>query len=326
MGPFSFLRDERLVAVGVGIAAIGCAAAMRALLLRSRDKAEIQPTQPKAQYITQDTEDSLGLATLNTLLQHYNFAIRDTTLRIVAGRAVNDKSALEDLLWGITRKDYDERMQSLRALTFALEDNSYRNSLVAALHTSKGYGAIVRSLELGLDDVKHDKLDDPLYDEYYLRDMCEQRCLLLVSLLIHSFGVERLVEAKFVERWLARQPWGDTDEERRINFALYMDRKKNRISSICFNLRASRAGFKALVRARLETKVRKPKRDKSMNTKDEDDGAFGTFQTELMLRVNDQSLEEQRLRRRHREAMVWNDGTHSLGRGDIIEREHDPAG
>lgn len=197
---------------------------------------------------------------------------------------------------------------------------------MAALHTAKGYGAIVRCLELGLDDVKHDKLDDPLYDEYYLRDMGEQRCLLLVSLLIHHFGVERLVEAKFIERWLARQPWGDTDEERRINFALYMDRKKNRISSICLNLRASKAGYKALVRARLETKVRKPKRDRSLNVKDEDDGTLETLQTELVLRVNDQSIEEQRLRRRHREAMVWNDGTHSLGRSDIIEREHNPTG
>ena len=117
------MRDERLVAVGFGIATVSCIAAMRAILVHSRDKAEIQPTQPKTQYITQATEDSLKLSTLNTLLHHYNFAIRDTTLRIVAGRAVNDESAIDDLLWGITRKDYDERMESLRALTFALEDS-----------------------------------------------------------------------------------------------------------------------------------------------------------------------------------------------------------
>lgn len=123
MGFFSFARDERLVAVGFGIATVACIASMRVILLRSRDKAEIQPTQPKTQYITQATEDSLKLGTLNTLLQHYNYAIRDTTLRIVAGRAVNDKSAIDDLLWGITREDYDERMQALRALTFALEDS-----------------------------------------------------------------------------------------------------------------------------------------------------------------------------------------------------------
>ncbi|RWA11411.1 hypothetical protein EKO27_g3701 [Xylaria grammica] len=304
---------------------------MRAILLHSRDKAEIQPTQPKTQYITQSTEDSLKLSTLDTLLQHYNFAIRDTTLRIIAGRAVNDGSAIGHLLWGITRKDYDERMRSLRALTFALEDSSYRGSLVVALDTPNGYSAIVRSLELSLDDVEHEKLDDPLYDEYFLRDIGEQRCLLLVSVLIHHRGVGKLVQAQFVEKWLAKQPWGDTDEARRKNFALYMDRKKNRISEICFQLRSSKVGRKALVRSKLTTKLRKPKRDRSANIKvvleismaNEGDNPLETSQIELVPRVNDQSVEEQRLRRRHREAMVLNDGTHSLGRSDIIEREHD---
>ncbi|KAJ8130892.1 hypothetical protein O1611_g2734 [Lasiodiplodia mahajangana] len=334
MGFFSFARDERLVAVGFGIATVGCVAAMRTILLHFRDKAEIQPTPPKTQYITQATEDSLKLSTLNTLLQHYNFAIRDTTLRIVAGRAANDNSAIDDLLWGITREDYEERMKSLRALTFALEDNAYRNSLFTALNNPKGYSAIVRSLELGLGDVEHEKLDDPLYDEYYLRDMGEQRCLLLVSLLIREYGIESFVEANFVDKWLARQPWGDTDEERRKNFALYMDRKKNRISSICHHLRASKVGRKALVRAKLATKTRKQERDRSANIKvvleftmtNEGDGTIERSEIELVPRMNDQSVEGQRLRRRHREAMVLNDGTHSLGRDDIIEREHDSNG
>lgn len=148
--------------------------------------------------------------------------------------------------------------------------------------------------------------------------------------MIHHHGVEKFVEAKFVEKWLAKQPWGETDEVRRKNFALYMDRKKNRISDICLHLRASKAGRKALVRAKLATKSRKSKRDRSSNIKvvleismENEDSTLETSQIELVPRVNDQSVEEQRLRRRHREAMVLNDGTHSLGRGDIIEREHD---
>lgn len=326
MGYFSFVRDERLIAVSFGIATIGCIAAMRAILLRSRDNAEIPPAQPKTQYITQATEDSLKLSTLNTLLQHYNYAIRDTTLRIVAGRAVNDGSVVDDLLWGITREDYDERMQCLAALTFALEDTSYRTSLSDALNTPKGYSAVVRSLELSLGDTTQETLDDPLYDEYYLRDISEQRCLLLVTVLIHHHGVEKLVEAKFIEKWLAKQPWGDTDEVRHKNFALYMERKKNRISDICIHLRASKVGRRALVAAKLTTKSKKSKRDRSANIKvvlEISMASEGDVGLELVPRVNDQSFEEQRLRRRHREAMVLNDGTHSLGRGDIIEREHD---
>ncbi|GAP86206.1 putative cytoskeleton-associated protein [Rosellinia necatrix] len=329
MGLFSFVRDERFVAAGFGIATVSCIVAMRIILLHSRDKAEIQPAQPKTQYITQATEDSLKSSTLNTLLQHYNFAIRDTAVRIVASRAVNDNSTIHDLLWGITREDYDERMRSLRALTFALDDSSYRNSFAVALNTPKGYSAIVRSLELSLGDVEHETLDNPYHDEYPLRDIGEQRCLLIVTVLIHHHGVEKLVDAKFVEKWLAKQPWGDIAEERRANFAHYLDRKKNTISDICIHLQASRVGRKALARAKLATKLRKSKESKNIKVVlefsmgSEAGGRLTPSQMELIPRVNDQSVEEQRLRRRHREAMVLNDGTHSLGRGDIIEREHD---
>ncbi|KAI1082872.1 hypothetical protein F5B20DRAFT_530703 [Whalleya microplaca] len=331
MGFPSFLRDERLVAVGFGITTVGFLFAMRTILEFYRDEAEVKPTPPKTQYITQDTEDSLKATTIESLLKHYNFAIRDTALKIVASRAVNDSAAINHLLWGITRKDYEERMESLRALAFAVEDNTYQDPL-SILNTPKAYSALVRSLELCLDDVEHEKLDDPLYDEYYLRDIGERRCLLLASQLIHKYGVEKLVEAKFVEKWLAKQPWGDDVEERQKNFDMYMNRK-NRISDICFHLKATKAGRKALNKAKLTNKLKKSPRDRSDHIKvvleismggDDDEG----FQIEasrngLVPRVNEQSVEEQRLRRRHREAMVLNDGTHSLGRGDIIEREHD---
>ncbi|KAI1143440.1 hypothetical protein F5Y05DRAFT_408886 [Hypoxylon sp. FL0543] len=325
----SFLKDDRLFAAGLGLTTVGFLFAMRTILEYYRDEAEVKPTPPKTQYITQDTEDSLKLNTLESLLGHYNFAIRDTALKIIAGRAVNDSSAIYHLLWGITRKDYDERMEALRALTFAMDDKDTFQEPLSVLNNAKAYSALVRSLELCLDDVKHEKLDDPLYDEYYLRDIGERRCLMLACQLVHRYGVDKLVEAGFVEKWLAKQPWGDNDEERQNNFAMYLDRRKNRISDICFHLRSTKAGRKALAKAKLTNKTRK-KRDRSdhirvvleisMTNEDDHDG---TSRAELVPRVNEQSAEEQRLRRRHREAMVLNDGTHSLGRGDIIEREHD---
>ncbi|KAI0851427.1 hypothetical protein F5Y00DRAFT_8938 [Daldinia vernicosa] len=330
MGLPSFLRDERLVAVGFGLATVGFLVGMTTILEHYRDEAEIKPTPPKTQYITQETEDSLRSDTLESLLGHYNFAIRDTALKIIAGRAVNDASTIYSLLWGITRENYDERMEALRALAFAMEDKETYQEPLNMLNTRRAYSALVRSLELSVDDVKHEKLDDPLYDEYYLRDIGERRCLLLVSQLVHRYGVDKLIEAGFVEKWLARQPWGDGEEERQNNFAMYLDRRKNRISDICFHLKTTRAGRAALQKAKLTTKSRKSKRDRSnrikvvleidMTNENDQDDALGA---ELVPRVNDQSAEEQRLRRRHREAMVLNDGTHSLGRSDIIEREHD---
>ncbi|KAI1637396.1 hypothetical protein F4809DRAFT_605128 [Biscogniauxia mediterranea] len=330
MGLLSFVRDDRFLAVSFGLTTLGCLVVMRTLLEYYRDEAEIKPAQPKTQYITQDTEDSLKLTTLNSLLKHYNFAIRDTALKIIASRAVHDNSTVDELLWGITREDYDERMKYLRALSFAIEDKEIGQDPLTVLNTPRTYSALVRSLELCLGDRDHEKLDDPLYDEYYLRDIGERRCLLLVSQLVHKYGVDRLVEAKFVEKWLAKQPWGDTYEERRRNFARYIDRKKNRISDICVHLRTSKMGRKALIKTKLITKLKRD-RDRikvvleiSMaNDTDADAMQVEASRGELVPRVNEQSAEEQRLRRRHREAMVLNDGTHSLGRGDIIEREHD---
>ncbi|CAJ2501803.1 Uu.00g046560.m01.CDS01 [Anthostomella pinea] len=335
MGFLSFVRDERIVAVGLGVATAASLIAMCVILEHYRDEAEIKPTQPKTQYITQDTEDSLQIGTLQSLLNHYNFAIRDTALKIVAGRAVNDGSVIDDLLWGITREDYEERMKCLRTLAFAVEDKETLQDPLSVLNTPKGYSAIVRSLEICLDDTEHATLDDPLYDEYYLRDIGERRCLLLAHQLIHKYDVDKLIEAKFIDKWLAKQPWGDTEKERRNNFAMYMNRRKNRIRDICLCLQATKAGRKALVKAKLITKTKRPKWDRSDHIQvvlefsmgsDGDGDGIQLRNTELVPRVNEQSVEEQRLRRRHREAMVLNDGTHSLGRGDIIEREHDSNG
>lgn len=472
-GIFTLLRDERTVLIGLGVTAASFFCAMRFALEYYRDEVEIKPTQPKTQYITQDTEDSLRKGTLETLLQHYNFSIRETALKIVAGRAVNDTAAVKHLLRGITRPDYDERERCLKALAFAVEDGTsfvlsclvltclsllmgwMRNNLIllyirndhqsyiykrvltgaavvetyqdplGVLNTPQGYRALVRSLELSLSDYEHEPLDDPLYDEYYLRDVNERRCLLLIYKLIHKYGVDRLIEAQFIERWLAQQPWtrdpkpkpksemnqnddddddnnennnnnnknndnknrnrNSNNDERLQNFARYLERKRNRISDICQHLTETRAGRRALMRARLlaKSKSKRPQRRRADRASDQikvvleismadddendpgnrDDGAllrgevfegrsgiassaddddgddedvdedddFGDGDDDhsniLVPRLRvDQSAEEQRLRRRHREAMVLNDGTHPPGRGDIIEREHDSNG
>src|ERR1700761_2296361 len=103
MSLLSVVRDQRLVLAGLGLASVGLVIVMRSLLSHVRDEAEIKPVQPKTQYITQETEDSLKLETLLTLLGHYNYAIRETAAKIVCDRAVNDGTTLDVLLWGITR-------------------------------------------------------------------------------------------------------------------------------------------------------------------------------------------------------------------------------
>ena len=112
----SFYRNDRVLLGCLAVSAVGWILSVRILLRNWRDEAEIKPVQPKTQYITQETEDSLRLGTLDTLLGHYNYAIRETAAKIVCDRSVNDTDTVELLLWGITRQDYDERMRNLKAL------------------------------------------------------------------------------------------------------------------------------------------------------------------------------------------------------------------
>lgn len=112
----SFIRDERIVLLGIAVATFGMVTMMTQMLTYIRDENEVKASPPKTQYITQETEDSLGLETLDKLLCHPNFSIRDVAIKILCDRAVNDTDTVRYLLYGITRPDYDTRMRSLRAL------------------------------------------------------------------------------------------------------------------------------------------------------------------------------------------------------------------
>lgn len=203
---------------------------------------------------------------------------------------------------------------------------------MSKLHTPKAYSALVRSLEMSLaDDVERPKLDDNHWDEYFLRDMAEKFCLLFINELTTKHGVDLLVRAKFVEKWLAKQNWGADKDERQKNFFEYMNNlnKQNRIVDIVGKIQKTSAGRRALRRAKLVPKD-EPAVDSSPGVYleismgiDEGEGAAARASEQTGTRTRELTAEEQRLRRQNREAMVFNDGTRPIGREDIIERGHD---
>ncbi len=119
----AFARDERVIFAGLGMATAGFIALMSFVLAEYRNASEIKPPQPKTQYITQETEDSISLTTLDSLLGHYNFAIRETAARIVCDRALNDGVTVSQLLWGLAQRPYEERMKNLRALAMIMDQS-----------------------------------------------------------------------------------------------------------------------------------------------------------------------------------------------------------
>lgn len=133
---WTIARDERVILLGIGVAAFSVVNTMISALSMIRDDNEIPPAEPKTQYITQDTEDALQLNTLTKLLEHPNFSIRDIATKILCDRAVNDTGAITYLLYGITVKSYDERLYCLRALSM-LTNQTFGESygLADAVHT-----------------------------------------------------------------------------------------------------------------------------------------------------------------------------------------------
>lgn len=120
MGFMSFLRDDRVALIGMGVAAVALISSMMAVVTMVIEDNKIERSEPKTQYITQETEDSLQLETLEKLINHPSYSIREVAVKILCDRAVNDDDTVHILLHGITRTDYDYRLQCLKALALLL--------------------------------------------------------------------------------------------------------------------------------------------------------------------------------------------------------------
>lgn len=163
------------------------------------------------------------------------------------------------------------------------------------------------------------------WDEYFLRDTAERFCLKFLQELTSKYGANTLVKAKFVEKWLAKQSWGDSPDKRKKNFKAYMDVRNNRVADIVSKIGQCGRGLRALEKSGLVDKDNSRRRirelpDILMEVGDVIGEAPPTDRQ--LRRAREHSAEERRLRRQHREAMVLNDGTRPLAREDIIERDH----
>ncbi|CZT09780.1 hypothetical protein WAI453_007019 [Rhynchosporium graminicola] len=309
--------NDRLLTLSLACAAGVVIWAMREMLIYYRDAAIIPPSENKPQYITQDVEDSLKLSTLNKLLDSPSYLVQETTAIIVCERALHDEVAINALLWHITRPDHTSREQGIRALTMMMN-----SSTVQKVNKDEAWAALVRSLEYSVTDYKHN-LYEAEWDNWHLRDVVERGCLMVLAQMVDSFGPSGLVKSRFVERWLAKEPWSEDEKDRMMNFQDSLQ-SKNRLSELTLPLFRDHAGRKQLAKAKLvpaELVVMPSAQDIKMingeSTAGEDlEGMFVDNR-----RRRDQNTEEDNVRRRHREAMVLNDGTRPVERGDIIQRE-----
>jgi hypothetical protein len=123
---------------------------------------------------------------------------------------------------------------------------------------------------------------------------------------------------------LVKEPWGEDDVERQSNFITLLQRHSFRLNTICEALYYSDAGRKQLENAKLVV----PLSEDDINMVNGESTAGVILDEVVAAAVGGSSRRRERVsgagedsRRRHREAMVLNDGTTPLGRDDIFQRE-----
>ncbi|POS83618.1 hypothetical protein EPUL_003502 [Erysiphe pulchra] len=310
-------NNHDAIIVGLGML-VTCAVfvTMRQMLIYSRDSAIIPPSENKPQYITQDVEDSLKLSTLEKLLDSPSWVIRDTSSTIICDRALHNETAFTTILRCISRANYETREMGIRALNLMLDSFT-----IEFLHTPQGYVALIKCLEYCVTDYKHNPFDAD-WDNWYLRDIVEQLALGLVLKLVEKFGPGRLLQYRFIEQWLAKEPWGNTIPQRQSNFATFLQETSQKLNDIVTPLSQDPEGMKQLQKGKLIADnitglgIFKPAHQGREGGQDYSD--FYIFDSS---RRRMQSSTNEYVRRRHREAMVLNDGSRPVGREDIIQRE-----
>lgn len=212
---------------------------------------------------------------------------------------------------------HEKTIQSLTCLT----------GVLPLLNTWKSYSAIVRCLELSLDP-EQEILDNDSWDDYPLRDITEKMCFVFLEQLVDHYGPLRLIHAKFVERWLSKQNWGFTAEDKERNFHNYMLYKDNKVRKLADAVRKTGLGRAALVKCGLMSQeaaddfaAEQADNQNLLDTSGDRYNLLLSINMGRTPRAQETSAEEQRIRHRNREAIVMNDGTRPIGRDDIIHRD-----
>ncbi|RKF55369.1 hypothetical protein GcC1_204009 [Golovinomyces cichoracearum] len=314
-GPSPSSYDTFVVGFGV---LMSCAVfiTMRQMLTQFRNAAVIPLSENKPQYISQDIKDLLKLSTLEKLLDSPSCVIRETTNIIICERALHDQAALSIILDCIKRPDYETREKGVRVFNLLIN-----NILtVGTVQISKIYCALVSCLEHCTTDYEHNSFD-LVWDNWYFRDVVEQQALGMLILLVEKFGAKYLIRYRFIDRWLVKEPWGNTIDERQINFAKLILASDQKLNDLVSPILHNSTGVVQLKEVQLVTDVfptnlKYATEIQGYRLHDYTD----TFFIDLAQRNSRISSDEYR-RRRNREAMVLNDGLRPLGRADIIHRE-----
>ncbi|KAI9836171.1 MAG: hypothetical protein M1837_003434 [Sclerophora amabilis] len=307
----SSIRDNKWVWVGLGVFSYVAFRTIVHQLHQIPKVTEVSESKSRPRIIDQDTEDALKLDTLRNLAGGSNHDLRGVAAKIICERSASGP-AFSLLLQHVASPVPFVRDKALVTLR-------YLSSSAAApkIQNHKTLQAVVTALV--------HILRDPARASSSQRYPPERNAMTIVSRLL-PYNIPSALRAGIVKRWLAHYPFGTTESETRatIKKICTYNAEDHLMSEIVCILENHPDGRKQMRLAGLTGSAMDEDSDGDERMVDGEETAglvVGPARAPPLRRFREESLEEQRLRRRRREAMVLSDGAQPLGRRDIIQRD-----
>ncbi|KAL8761992.1 MAG: hypothetical protein Q9184_001939 [Pyrenodesmia sp. 2 TL-2023] len=311
-------------------------------LLAVRRAREVAPAKALEELPNQVTEDALKLETLDELSRNINDEIRNAAVKIIIQRAKRTP-VCGWLLLDLTSKNEDRRNRALTSAKYLQE----KEPSCFDLGQPTAFHSITACLCYQLP-LSHRFEAAKAKGQTVFRTQPEYDALELLDIFIKRFGVSLAVECNVVSLWFVRYPFGDNWGPKHPDSLVSQLVAKQRAAhdarfertflSILAAFESYRRGNQGGVERIPEYGVTDPNagpedgNDQQIapdewarvwyeihGTNTAPDRGLGPMMRRNP-RAHDESLEEQMLRRRRREAMVLSDMGRPIEREDIIER------
>ncbi|EED16021.1 conserved hypothetical protein [Talaromyces stipitatus ATCC 10500] len=335
--------DNSILWLVLGLS-LGFVAARRIIhdLYEIRTLTEITRPENDERMISKGTEDALKLETLQKLSESPSYELRGASLRIISERATKEPS-WDLLLEDLAGKNKRRRNRAVNAIHFLFASRALsRVTLSPRLNDFSTYKAIVDCLCNFLEEhnVEYTTTESPILPR--TRPPGEKKLLATLNILLVQ-NIPAALEAGVVSRWLSKYPFPCLRESTTTTTHGNDYRRKDVVwlmkmywpddtfmSSIITTLVGTREGIRQLRKYGLMGSVMEEGKDMD----DHDDGGddedsdvwmingestAGTSWVPERLSFPEESYEEQVLRRRRREAMVFSEDGGPIRSDNIIQ-------
>ncbi|PYH99526.1 hypothetical protein BO71DRAFT_394257 [Aspergillus ellipticus CBS 707.79] len=317
--------NDRLLWLCLGVSLFFAVRGIATDLRRVRELTELKHVEKEDRMISEGTEDALKLDTLLKLSESTSYDLRAAALRIIAERSTKGETR-DLLLKDLAGKSEQRRGKALSAMYFLVSNRALsRTSVCLRLKDLSTYNALIDCLCNFLDEHTEEIITtvSPILPK--TRPLGEKKALGILNIILQE-NVPAALEAGIVSRWLVKYPFpcALAEPSRKQDVVLLMKTwwSDDAVMSAIFGTLSSHPdGAKQLRKFGLMGSMLEENDhddyDSDVWMVDGEDTAGSRRMPGRRLR--ERTAEEQAVRRRRREAMVFIDGGRPLGNDDIIQ-------